>query len=562
MSTLPGSPLPKPPFRLPQAHFMALAPLDVWWRILRARGAPLRARFWPSILVNLFTSTLGTALTLPERLLLSPLWRSRARAAIQGTRPLHEPGFVFVLGYYRSGTTHLHYLLSCDPQFRTPAWCQCLAPSGFVLSWAFLRLFLIPFISGKRPQDDVAIGPDWPAEDDFALNNLAAVSPLVGRFVRPSTRFGSGQERARAGFQLFHDLQGLTPRELDRWRHAWLGFLARLSVQAGSRQILLKTPAHTARVGEILRLLGPERCRFIMISRPDDDVIKSNVAMQKRLEPYLLEPMHEAEDIERAIREEYAGTMDRFETDAPLIPPGRLCRVRFEDLTTDAEGTLDRIYRDLGLSRSAEAISRASAYQESVRGYTPAHGSARTPLAIAPGADGGGVGARSDVAGSVAARSARGSSTARGAIAAAFVALLALMLWLLAAWVLKTRADWLVWPAGVGIGAAALHFARAGAVRLGVIAAVLAVLTYVLVVLPATFLSDYGQRPGYFARAGEPRALGGLSPWIPAEQWEWYHIKKSTTDGVLAWNNLFWIFMGVASAYRFASREHARPPGR
>jgi hypothetical protein len=46
------------------------------------------------------------------------------------------------------------------------------------------------------------------------------------------------------------------------------------------------------------------------------------------------------------------------------------------------------------------------------------------------------------------------------------------------------------------------------------------------------------------------------------KHWEWYHITKSARVGALAWNNLFWLFMGLMSAYRFASRPHVNPPGR
>ena len=59
--------------------------------------------------------------------------------------------------------------------------------------------------------------------------------------------------------------------------------------------------------------------------------------------------------------------------------------------------------------------------------------------------------------------------------------------------------------------------------------------------VPATFLAEY-------YRKGE--AL-----------WEWYHISLSTRRGLTAQNNLFWLFMGAVTAYRFASRKHVRPPG-
>src|SRR5262245_15163377 len=139
---------------------MAFAPLDAWARLLLAPRAAIPILYWPRLAFALFTSALATILTLPERVLLAPVLYALSRRKPAALRA----GPVFILGYFRSGTTHLHYLLSCDPRFRSPTWAETLAPQGFALSWAFLRLFMIPFVSAKRPQDDVAIGPSWPAE--------------------------------------------------------------------------------------------------------------------------------------------------------------------------------------------------------------------------------------------------------------------------------------------------------------------------------------------------------------------------------------------------------------
>ncbi len=520
---------------LPHPHFMSLAPLDVWARTLWSPRARVPMRYWTQLAGCLFTSLVGTLLTLPERVLLAPLWMARSRRQV-----LHPPGVVFVLGYYRSGTTHLHNLLSCDPSMRSPTWCQCLAPHGFVVAWAFLRLFLIPFLPDKRPQDDVPFGPDWPAEEDFALNNAGPVSPLVGRFVLPELR---------AHYQRYHDLQDLTPAERARWRRIWLTFLAKQSVLAGSRMILLKTPAHTARVGEILEVLGAEHCRFVYIDREREAVVKSNVAMQARLGPHLLQEPPGADEVRGVIEREVAHTLERFEADATKIPAGRLVRVGFDELVRDPEATLDRVYREWGLERSEASRERVARHLASVSGHRIAHGSG---AASAVQADARGSGSQERA-------KWRGM---RGAAAAIGVALLAIPAWLAWAWLVRDRSDWLVWPIGVAVGYAALRGAGVGRVGLGWLAAGLAVLVYAACALPATFLADYGQRANYFAAPGAARALGGLSPWIPMDQWEWYHIKLSTKDGVLAINNIFWLVMGVASAYRFASRRHVHPPGR
>src|SRR5574341_2131741 len=88
---------------VPHGHFMALAPLDVWLRLLAHPGGSVPARYWPRLLFALLISTSVTMITLPERLLLAFFWRARRKPS--GSTPAP----VFILGYSRSGTTHLQY---------------------------------------------------------------------------------------------------------------------------------------------------------------------------------------------------------------------------------------------------------------------------------------------------------------------------------------------------------------------------------------------------------------------------------------------------------------------
>src|SRR5262249_31602028 len=158
-----------------------------------------------------------------------------------------------------SGTTLLQNLLACDPNLYSPHFAQVFAPQGFCLTWALLRWFILPFLPRTRPQDNVAFGPLVPGEDDFALNNGALASPMPGRTVAPQVhRF----------YDRFHDLKGLTPAERQRWSNYQLAFVRKLSLVAGKRRILLKTPAHTARIEPLLDLFRETtEAKFIYISR-------------------------------------------------------------------------------------------------------------------------------------------------------------------------------------------------------------------------------------------------------------------------------------------------------
>ncbi len=82
-----------------------LTPLPVLIRLLREE--PIEARYRKRARSRLLTAALAEPLRGYERL--------RFGGALRRTRIHPEP--VFLLGYGRSGTTHLHNLLWKDPQF-------------------------------------------------------------------------------------------------------------------------------------------------------------------------------------------------------------------------------------------------------------------------------------------------------------------------------------------------------------------------------------------------------------------------------------------------------------
>lgn len=516
---------------------MAFAPLDAWARALLRGGAFILPRYWLRLAWCLFTSTLATLITLPERVLLAPLLAlSRRRGEI------HRPGVVFILGYYRSGTTHLHYLLSCDPRFITPRWYQVLAPVGFVLSWQLLRWVMTPFVSSKRPQDDVAIGPEWPAEDDFAVNNWNAACTMTGRMLLP---------RSWARFARLNDLSGAPERDRRLFRAALGGFCRKLSLISRGRKLLLKTPANTARVAELLDLFGPNT-RFIHLSREAGAVLRSNVAMHPRIESYFLQDVVEEEEIRERITAEYDEVERAFLRDAANLPPGTLTRIRYQDLIADPLGELRRAYREIGLELTPRVEARFAAYLHSVSDYRTASDKPATPTArpAAPlpaqlewmhEAFGHDKPAAPRVPLPPAPAAARFGGEALGMLAATIAAVLCAGAWLGLAAMTRDRSDIFIWPMGVLIGIAALRAAGVGSVRLGLFAAAAVLLAYLAAAFPATYLScnDYWKREGY--------------PWT--DVWD------STRDGVLATNNIFWAVLGIGTAYRFASRKHVRPPG-
>src|SRR5271170_7170628 len=81
---------------------------------------------------------------------------------------------IFVLGFWRSGTTLLHELLCCDSNFGFPSTYACLNPAHFLLSerWTGSRSQQ----QVHRPMDHLRYSWASPQEDEFALLILGAPS--------------------------------------------------------------------------------------------------------------------------------------------------------------------------------------------------------------------------------------------------------------------------------------------------------------------------------------------------------------------------------------------------
>jgi len=318
-----------------------VAPIDAVLRILWHAQWQIPPAYWPRLLLLLMVSGINTVASVPERLILAAWLRLRPPRIERQQAP------VFVLGYFRSGTTFLQNLLAADPALRSPCWPEVLAPQAFVPGWRILRYFLVPFLPLTRLDAVVPVGASLPAEDDFALNNWGGMSILAGRAILP---------RRQAFFNRFHDLEALTPNERRRWRSHQLAFVQKLTLLAGGRRILLKSPSHTARIRHLLELFPG--AKFVHISRAPEAVFRSNLLLARELQrAFALQPPLPEDEQEEIITREYLVTEMHYLADRALIPPGDLAEARLQDLSADPIGEMKRVYGELGLrfSRDCEA---------------------------------------------------------------------------------------------------------------------------------------------------------------------------------------------------------------
>ncbi|MEM3054250.1 MAG: sulfotransferase, partial [Candidatus Bathyarchaeia archaeon] len=93
---------------------------------------------------------------------------------------------IFIIGYWRTGTTHLHNLLCQDERFTCPTTYTCMFPSHFLLTERLMKRLLFSSLPRTRPMDNMRLLWDSPQEDEVALALLGGVSPYMD-FAFPNT---------------------------------------------------------------------------------------------------------------------------------------------------------------------------------------------------------------------------------------------------------------------------------------------------------------------------------------------------------------------------------------
>jgi len=318
--------------------------LGDWLRLLRENGFAIPPRYWPRAALITATS-FGTSL---GRVFENAIYAKK----IAGT-PIEPP--LFVLGIWRSGTTHLQNLLAVDRRMATPNWYQVCYPHTFLTTEAIVAGPSGFFVPDHRLQDNVRLGFDLPSEDEFALCAMTGLSPMI------SWAF----PKRAADYDRYLTFDDVPDEEVGRWKAALVAFARKLTWKY-RKPLILKSPTHTARIRVLLEL-WPD-ARFVHIRRDPYAVIRSTIRMTEQVSDYI-GLQRPAADVEPRTIRQYREVYDAYFEQMALIPPGRLHELRYEDLETDPVGELRACYQALDLPSFGEVEADVQDYVSTLKDY-------------------------------------------------------------------------------------------------------------------------------------------------------------------------------------------------
>ena len=265
---------------------------------------------------------------------------------------------IFILGHWRSGTTHLYNIMAKGGAFGfVPPVATGLPWDLFGLARAFGPL-LERALPKHRYIDNIPVKPDSPQEDEIAIANMSELSFYHGiYFPRAFSDF------VRRG--LFFD--GCSEREIESWRRLFVYFLRKLSLHQGGRPLLIKNPVYTARLAMLRKMFLD--AKFIHIHRNPYEVFVSMRNFYGKLLAEFALQGYDHVDIDETILSVYERMMRAFERDAEGLPEGRFIELRYADLDARPLAAVEEVYSTLDLAGFEAARPRFAAYLASVGGF-------------------------------------------------------------------------------------------------------------------------------------------------------------------------------------------------
>lgn len=319
-------------------------------RLLAENGFP-RSKHFASLAGILASAVLRTPSTAIER----------AYVAARAARRARMPAPIFILGHWRSGTTHLFNLLSTSPELTYADPIPTGIPWDFLLLGRALRPMLCKAIPANRFIDSMSVTASAPQEDEIALAGMTRPSFFHGVYFPRHFR-----ENMNRG--LF--FEGCSETEIASWQRALRLFTEKISLNEGGRRVLIKNPAHTGRV-RYIREIWPD-AKFVHIVRSPYEVYQSNRRMFARLLEMLALQDYDFQEVEAVLLDIYPRMMESLLADTQDLPDSQFMEVRFEDLEADPMGEIARIADGIGLDSCEDLLAAAAAHLEGVSNHRKA----------------------------------------------------------------------------------------------------------------------------------------------------------------------------------------------
>lgn len=268
--------------------------------------------------------------------LLTAIENRKVRKRVRNT-PIEVPP-IFIIGFWRSGTTLLHTMLCTDRHAAYVDTFQGIFPNHIFMHKAWISFLAKLIMPSRRPVDGVKLDLDFPQEEEIALGNMQPVS-FYNFFYFPRDIEDIKRQ------SLYFD--GMDEKDIQVWEEHYKHLIRSAILNTNGRQFISKSPPNTFRIPCILEMFP--NAKFIYLSRDPLYVLSSFKKFATKVAQGIGFHVIDEEDLERPLCELYRELTARYDRDQHLIPKENLLEIRYEELIRDPVATVMKIYETFHL---------------------------------------------------------------------------------------------------------------------------------------------------------------------------------------------------------------------
>ena len=342
------------PFKFPVSILIGSRPAIILKVI---KGYRIDLRYYPKFALTILVSLIFEVFNLAERI----IFRKKLK-----TVQAQEPP-VFIIGFWRSGTTLLHSLLCRDPRAGYVTTFQGVFPNLVLTQKQWFKALINSLLPKKRPFDGYSMDMDFPQEEDFAMMSLQAKS-LYKMFYFPKD-FDDIYAR-----ELY--FEQLTEKQRSLWEKEYMTIITKALLNTGGKRYMSKNPCNIFRINTLIKLF-PE-AKFIFIYRNPYPVVES---LYRFVNEVL--PGSELQYLEGGIPRQrfarlYKDALNEYMSAKENIPAYNLLEIKYEDFKNQPLEMIRDIYSRFNMPGIEQALPRMESYLEKN------HPDSREPYTIDP----------------------------------------------------------------------------------------------------------------------------------------------------------------------------------
>jgi hypothetical protein len=247
---------------------------------------------------------------------------------------------IFVIGHWRSGTTHLQHLISFDENHTTSSVYQFLFADNFILTEKWLkpplnflcRIFKIPYSFQRMPLD-----LNLPGELESAMCGFCSLHSYAWGHIFPKNSMYWLNK------YIFHPKKN----DLEDWLDDYEFLIKKFSYASGGKIMIVKSPGDTARILALSKRFP--NSKFIHISRNKKEVITSTSYFWEVIQKEISFQKINQEEINQIIDSTYEDLIKKFNDQKHKVH-NSLIEIEFEKLIKNPIEEISKIYSiyDLG----------------------------------------------------------------------------------------------------------------------------------------------------------------------------------------------------------------------